>query len=185
MTSISFTVVLLSDQDRPSKLEYHVFFNLKLAKTYLTQRSGTCSVSINSLLTTIRESLSQEKFDVKDDRQHHFWHPFTRDVDVATSRVPLFNGDMHCPSLGYRQIGCLSAIDIQLTTTDILCFDNRDIIALTERRHPLNSRYAECWSPFSLTVEKHFIIILSLRPSLLRPSYLSPNPQQGIWTSST
>lgn len=108
----------------------------------------------------------------------------THRVNVATTRVPSFFDNMRNPLFGYRLVGRLSAMDIQFVPP-APCLDSREIFALQSNRK--TTQFVECWSPYGLTFDKHFIIIFSLSstPSLSHQSSPSPYSQHDIGAASS
>ncbi|TDL14095.1 hypothetical protein BD410DRAFT_846358 [Rickenella mellea] len=86
---------------------------------------------------------------------------------VSTTRVPVFNDEMQNPTNGYRHLGPLSAVSFGFqplgTYTDL----GREIFAIDiEGVHPATQDYARILQPAGISMDSHFIIILTSDISL-------------------
>lgn len=94
---------------------------------------------------------------------------------IATTRVPCFSDDMVNPMYGYRLLGPLSAVSIQMTTPPTHIDRRRELLAV-ECKNNITDEFLNVWGPLGVEIGAHFIIIFI-------PSFTSPSSSQSSLSS--
>lgn len=169
-TLISCTLIMFRDGEGLS--ESHVFVDIPISTNYISMRTDVHSILIGTLLAALRPQLKTNFMTPKILVDIINGEAYVQKVEMATTRVPEFGPYMCNPSYGYRGLGPLSFVNVQLDIppSPSSPFVNREILAV-EASDPLTRRFMSIWSPFELQVETHFIIIFEEPPPLLLDSY--------------
>lgn len=152
------TCTLVLKNSMPSVLASHTFFGVPVLRSLSVERRGIHCITIGTLLAllqnpddTIPECLST----ILDGTT-------TRDILVATTRVPDFSEAWQSPLHGFRWLGPLRSINRQLASPGAHLNPRAEVFAVhtTSGNTALQSLY-ETWGPMEVVPENHFIVIFS------------------------
>jgi hypothetical protein len=105
--------------------------------------------------------------------------PGLDEITVATTRVPVFGTYMQDPINGYRPLGRLSSIEVQLQPPSTAIQFHRELLAVVESGLAVAANFPDAWAPSSLTIKSHFIVIFDWVSSFPK-SPLSVRPVRRI-----
>lgn len=159
---ISCTTVFIP-VDGARNLQSHIFRNLPIDPYHIGSRFGILSINVGTLLDALRLSLHTGNCLVPRTLAKIIAGVAGQNVEVATTRVPMFFEQMPCPSNGYRVLGSISSIKVRRTQLAPEYDDVHELLAIKTGNH--SEEYVETWKPMALAVDSHFILIFSFQGS--------------------
>ena len=148
------------------------FWDLNIPTGYIAERRGVKSIMLGTLLQAIVP-------------QSHFGHVAhtsghlptilsgaSVSVDVATTRVPIFDSTIQSPEYGFRVLRSLRSTDFQAMHHTGASIDAANEILALDPIHTLSAAYGCVWAPFDMYLPHHFIIVFMVPNSTQFPAIL-------------
>ena len=158
---ISCSVVLAPTAHKP--IQSHTFLRLNAPTNALTHKEGVFAIMTGSLIAILHEHL-QPGDGVPADIAHILQGQISSlQVVIASSSVPVFDAEMQDPVNGYRTIGSLANLKVQIETPSLSMTSptrSQEIEAVHSSSSSKMSQFLHCWSRFGVNIETHFILIL-------------------------
>ena len=142
-----------------STLQSYTFLNLSVEEIYLSQRDGVKSILIGSLLCVLRQAIYV--LDGVPAGLVNIIGGCTRDIVVATSKVPAFDDDAQNPIYGYRTLGILEFIPVNFEIPSFVFDPKRELLAVHSVEDTKTERFNRRWRPCGVEISSHFIIIFT------------------------
>lgn len=163
-TTISCTTVLVSRNHSGVPLQSHTYLNIPIPDVLLARRAEVTSILIGSLLSALQQQIITEN-GVSDDLARTISGAGAEvdPVKIATTRVPSFGNDMQDPAYGYRSLGTLSSVNVQMEIPSHTIQLDRELLAV-QSSEPITKAFERIWAPLGLRSETHFIIIFTHFP---------------------
>ena len=179
-TSAVGCTTVLTSRNRESPLQSHTFLNVPILSILLSKRAGVSSVLIGSLLGALQEQLHLQ-CGVPDDLARIIGgvECDQESITIATTRVPSFGCDMQYPVYGYRSLGPLSSLNLQIERPLPTIQLDREVMAIHSDDKPITKDFAQTWAPYGLNLETHFIVIFTCLSDSRRIGSLSRHSSFG------
>ena len=168
-------------EDHKDTLQSHTFLNIPISNLLLGNRTGVTSILTGSLLILLRHQIATDH-GVPDDLVQivrHGERPGLDEITVATTRVPVFGAYMKDPINGYRSLGRLSSIEVQLQSPSTEIQVHRELLAVVGSGLAVAENFANVWAPSGLTMKSYVIVIFDWVSSFPE-SPLSVHPVRRI-----
>ncbi|EDR13504.1 uncharacterized protein LACBIDRAFT_322485 [Laccaria bicolor S238N-H82] len=153
-------------------------WDLNIPASYFTDWRGVKSIMLGTLLQAI---VSQSQLGHVAQTSVHlltFLSGASVSVDVATTRVPVFDSAIQSPEYGFRVLHSLRSTDFQAMHHTGASIDIANEILALDPLHTLLAAYGRVWAPFDIYLPHHFIIVFMVPSSAQFPAiFPAPSTQ--------
>jgi len=169
--TISCTAVLIPSSG--SGLQSHIFLNLAVSSSFVSNRSGVNSILIESLLV-LHQAIAMDRVPDYISQLIVGAPPGSDNIHVATTCVPTFGNNLQEPLHGYQTLGALMEFKSRMSAPPpppAAIIHNQELLALIAG-NPVTQSFLELWGRMGVQCNTHFIIIFFKPPtaaSLMRP----------------